>query len=70
VPRREVPDWLVQLLARCGLRLARAALPELGKLKNSSSNKARRVLGWQPRDRDECIRATAASLLRLGLVKD
>ncbi len=68
-PRHQIPDWLVRLLAMCGHRLARAALPELGKVKNSSNDKARRLLGWQPRDREECIAASAASLQQLGLIK-
>jgi len=68
-PKHQIPDWLVKLLASCGMKLARAALPELGKIKNSSNEKARRLLGWQPRSREECIRAAGESLLQLGLVK-
>jgi dihydroflavonol-4-reductase len=68
-PRHEMPDWLVKLLANCGMRLARAALPELGKIKNATAEKARRMLGWQPRGREECIVASAESLLQRGLVK-
>jgi hypothetical protein len=45
-------------------------LPELGKKKNGSNEKARRVLGWTPRSSEEAIVATAESLLRLGLLKD
>jgi nucleoside-diphosphate-sugar epimerase len=68
-PRHEIPDWLVKLLANCGMRLAQAAVPELGKTKSATSDKARRMLGWQPRSREECIVASAESLLRLELVK-
>jgi len=45
-------------------------LPELGKMKNATSEKARRVLGWTPRSNEECILATAESLLQLQLLKD
>jgi dihydroflavonol-4-reductase len=68
-PKHEIPDWLVKLFARCGMRLAQAAAPELGKVKSATAEKARRVLGWQPRGREECIVASAESLLRLGLVE-
>ena len=45
-------------------------LPELGKIKNASNAKARRMLGWVPRSNEEAIVATAESLVRLGLLKD
>jgi nucleoside-diphosphate-sugar epimerase len=67
-PTRQVPDWVVRLSALFS-PTARFALPELGKTKNGSNAKARRVLGWAPRSSEESIVATAESLLRLGLVK-
>ncbi len=68
VPLRQLPDWLVRLAA---LRdpAVRLIFPELGKVKNGSNEKARRVLGWQPRSTEESILATAESLQRLGLLK-
>ena len=45
-------------------------VPELGKMKNATNEKARRVLGWAPRSNEEAIVATAESLVRLGLLKD
>jgi dihydroflavonol-4-reductase len=68
VPRFQAPDWLVRLAAR-GIPQLRDALPQLGKIRRSSAEKARRLLGWAPRDNVEIIVATAESLLRLGLVK-
>jgi len=68
-PTRELPNWLVRLIA-LPVREVRQTLPELGKLKNATNEKARRVLGWKPRSNDECIVATAESLARLGLLKD
>ena len=35
--------------------------PEVGKNKNISNDKARRVLGWTPRSNEESIMATAES---------
>jgi nucleoside-diphosphate-sugar epimerase len=68
VSTREAPNWLVRLAAFRD-RAARDILPELGKRKNASNEKARRVLGWQPRPNDEAILATARSLQELGLLK-
>jgi hypothetical protein len=45
-------------------------LPELGKVKNATNEKSRRMLGWTPRSNQEAVVATAESLLRLGLLKD
>jgi nucleoside-diphosphate-sugar epimerase len=44
---------------------ARQLVPELGKVKQASNAKARRVLGWSPRSNEEAIVATGESLLRL-----
>jgi nucleoside-diphosphate-sugar epimerase len=69
VPTRELPDWLVRLAS---LRdpAVKQILPELGKMKNATNEKARRVLGWAPRSNEEAIVATAESMVQLGLLKD
>jgi nucleoside-diphosphate-sugar epimerase len=69
VPTRQLPNWLVRLAA---LRdpAVKQIIPELGKPKNATSEKAQRVLGWVPRSSEEAIVATAESLLRLGLLKE
>jgi nucleoside-diphosphate-sugar epimerase len=69
VPARELPNWLVRIAAirDPGVKLI---LPQLGKVNNATSEKARRVLGWVPRSNEESIVDTAESLLRLGLLKD
>jgi dihydroflavonol-4-reductase len=69
IPTLELPDFLVRLAARRDAAVQQI-LPELGKRKNGTNEKARRVLGWQPRTNEECLVATAESLLRLGLLKD
>jgi nucleoside-diphosphate-sugar epimerase len=68
VSTREAPDWIIRLAAPF-VAEARATVPELGKAKNATSEKARRVLGWSPRPREEAIIATGESLARLGLLK-
>ncbi len=69
VPTRQLPNWVVRLAA---LRdpAVRQILPELGKAKNATSEKATRLLGWAPRSNEDAIVATAESLVRLGLLKD
>jgi len=69
VPTRQLPNWLLRLAA---LRdpAVKQILPELGNWKNATNEKARRVLGWNPRSREDAIVATAESLLRLGLLKE
>ena len=68
VPTRQLPDWLVRVAA---IRdpAVKQILPELGKMKNATNEKARRMLGWAPRSSEEAIVATAESLMRLGLLK-
>jgi nucleoside-diphosphate-sugar epimerase len=68
VPTREMPDWLVRLLARFMPDLRLIAL-ELGNVRNLTNAKAKRILNWTPRSNEDCIVATAESLQRLGLLK-
>jgi nucleoside-diphosphate-sugar epimerase len=69
VPTRQLPNWLIRLAA---LRdpAVKLILPELGKRKNATNEKAKRQLDWMPRPNEEAILATAESLLRLRLLKD
>jgi nucleoside-diphosphate-sugar epimerase len=69
VPTRQLPNWLVRIAALRDLAV-KQILPELGKIKNASSEKAKRMLGWAPRSNEDAIVATAESLARLGLLKD
>ena len=69
VPTRQLPDMLLRLAA---LRdpAVKLILPELGIVKSSSNEKAKRVLGWAPRSNEDAVIATAESLVRLGLLKN
>lgn len=69
VPTRQLPNWVVRLgsLRDPAIKLI---LPELGKRKNATNEKARRLLAWSPRSNEESLVATAESLVRLGLLKD
>jgi hypothetical protein len=59
VPTRQLPNWMVRLAA---IRdpAVKLILPELGKRKKGTNEKARRMLGWAPRSNEEA----------LGLLKD
>jgi nucleoside-diphosphate-sugar epimerase len=68
VPTRQLPDWLVRLAALWDPGV-KQVVPELGKRKNATNEKARRLLGWTPRSSEEAVAATGESLVRLGLLK-
>ncbi len=68
VSTRALPNWLVRLVALVDPQV-KAVAGELGKRKNASNEKARRVLGWAPRTPKEAVLATASSLMKLGLLK-
>ena len=68
VPTRELPNWLVRLAALRDPAI-KVITPELGKKKNGSSEKAKRILGWTPRSNEEAIVSTAQSLVQLKLLK-
>jgi nucleoside-diphosphate-sugar epimerase len=68
VPKRQLPDLLIRAVALFDAEV-RQAVPELGKRKNATNEKAQRALDWAPRSNEEAIVATAESLIRLGLIK-
>ena len=67
LPTRLLPDWMVRLVSLFDKSVA-LIVPELGKTKNASNEKARRMLGWSPRTPEDAVVATAESLVRLGLL--
>ena len=68
VPTRVLPNWTVRLASLFDSSL-RGVVPELGKSKRASNEKAKSLLGWEPRSNEDSILATAESLVRLGLLK-
>jgi len=64
-----LPNWLLRIAAMRD-RAVQQIVPELGKVKSASNDKARRTLGWAPRSNEDAIVAAAESLVRLGLLKD
>jgi nucleoside-diphosphate-sugar epimerase len=68
VSTRVLPNWLVRLGA-LGNPSLKGVTPRLGLNLNATGEKARRLLGWTPRSREEAIVSTAGSLIQLGLLK-
>ncbi|HEX4056694.1 MAG TPA: aldehyde reductase [Galbitalea sp.] len=68
VPTRVLPNWVVRALS-VAVPALRENLSQLGKPKQASNAKAKKVLGWKPRTNEEAILATAHSLIDLGLAK-
>jgi nucleoside-diphosphate-sugar epimerase len=69
VPTRVLPDWLLRVASVFDSSLGQI-VPELGKFKNATNAKAKRMLGWAPRSNEDSLVATAESLVRMGLLKD
>lgn len=63
VPTRVLPNWVVRLASLVAPPL-KQMVPQLGKVKETSSEKARRVLGWTPRPNADTIADTGESLVR------
>jgi nucleoside-diphosphate-sugar epimerase len=68
VPTRRAPSWLVRFMAMFDSTL-RLVTPELGRRRNYSSDKARRMLGWTPRPIEDSIVDCARSLISHGALQ-
>ncbi|MEQ9195590.1 MAG: aldehyde reductase [Parvibaculum sp.] len=64
VPARQLPNWLV-FLAALRMPEVKVLLPELGKEKHATGEKAKRLLGWDPIPWQDAATATAESLMKL-----
>lgn len=67
VPTRNIPDWLLRLLARFD-PLLRGLTPNLGRAHRHTAEKARLLLGWQPRPAHDTLIDCANSLIRHNAV--
>ena len=68
VSTRRLPDWIVRVAALFN-PTARNLVPQLGRYRNASNEKAKALLAWQPRTNEEAILATTESLIRFGWVE-
>ncbi len=68
VPTRSIPDIAVRVMALFNAEL-RVFAPDLGFSKKTSNDKAKRLLGWTPREPREAIVSAAKSMIERGLLK-
>jgi nucleoside-diphosphate-sugar epimerase len=65
---RVAPNWLVRLIALYN-PAARNIVPQLGRRKNASSEKAQTILNWKPRSNEEAVTSAIESMLRFDVIK-
>ena len=65
---KPLPDWLVRFSALFS-KQAKSILPLVGIYRNASNEKAKKMLGWQPRSNEKAILDTAESLVKWGAIK-
>jgi len=68
VSTRQLPDFVVRFSARFLDRSPRGIMPSLGRRNQHSSEKARRVLGWQPRPATVTVVDCAKSLIEWKVI--
>ncbi|MFI7611056.1 SDR family oxidoreductase [Nonomuraea terrae] len=68
VPTRTIPNIVVRIAALFSPEF-RPVAADLDHVKKVSTEKARRVLGWQPRKSEDAIIASAQSMIAKSLVK-
>ncbi len=68
VPTRSIPDLVLRVVGLVDPKI-RTVLPDLGYAKQTSNQKALKVLGWTPRDPREAIVAAATSMVAKHLVR-
>jgi dihydroflavonol-4-reductase len=64
---RDIADLHIRAMTTLRDPAVKQLIPELGKIKNGTNEKSKRLLGWAPRSNEESIVAAAESLVRLGL---
>ncbi|MDP9076500.1 MAG: aldehyde reductase [Bacteroidota bacterium] len=65
---KTLPNWVVRILALFNKQI-KAMLPLVGVYRGASNQKAKSLLGWQPRSNEEAILASAQSMVKWGTIK-
>jgi len=65
ISTKTLPDWVVHMAALFSAK-AKTIAPMLGINRNADNEKARKILGWQPKSNEEAILAAAESLIKFG----
>ena len=67
VSTKQIPDWIVRC-ASLFSPIAKNVVPQLSRYRNASNEKAKILLGWQPRSNEEAILASVESLFRFAVL--
>ncbi|MCA8904114.1 MAG: aldehyde reductase [Hyphomonas sp.] len=67
LPKGTLPNWVLKAMTLINPPV-RQLIPELGRERHVSNEKARRVLGWTPRSEEEAIVDGARSLIDLKVI--
>ncbi|WP_157634614.1 SDR family oxidoreductase [Spirosoma panaciterrae] len=65
ISTKRLPDWVVRIAALFN-PTAKNLVPMLSRYRTASNEKAKTLLGWQPRTNEEALLATADSLMQFG----
>ena len=65
---KTIPDWVIKITIPFN-PLARNIAPMLSRYREASNEKAKRLLGWNPRNNETALIAAAESLARFGAIK-
>jgi nucleoside-diphosphate-sugar epimerase len=68
IATRQLPNFAVRLAARFADKSLREITPSLGRRSRHTTEKAKRVLGWQPRSAAETVLDCAHSLIANGAI--
>jgi nucleoside-diphosphate-sugar epimerase len=68
ISTKKMPNWIVRVGALFN-PIAKNLVPMLDRYRNASNQKAKTLLGWNPRSNEEALVATANSLLQFNLNK-
>ena len=67
LPKGVLPDWVLKAMTLINPPL-KSVVPELGRERHCSNEKAKRILGWSPRTEEEAIIDGARSLIDHNVV--
>ena len=68
ITNKTAPDWLIRVVALFNAA-ARSIVPQLGRTKNASNEKAKALLQWKPRSNEEAVISAAESLFAYGIIR-
>ena len=68
ISSKKMPDWIVRIAALFSTT-AKNVVPQLGRYRATSNEKAKTILGWTPRAKEEAILAAAESLFKFNNIK-